>query len=158
VRGSRVLFTIAVGGALGLAIFAFLARRATRVEDATPPEALQRFSALRDTLAGRREALVWWDDSGKPRHRGIPEGEEPPRAPETLGVLAYRASDERLTEVVVPFWFVRLKEPALRFALSRADFDWRSLGLGAEQLRRAGPGLVLDERDAEGNLLLIWLR
>ncbi len=159
-NAKRVLWGIAMAGAMGLALFALLARQATRIEDALPAEARLRFSSLTDTLAGRQEPLVWWGEDGGLRRRVVEPGqigEGSPEEPHTLGVLAYRAAQERLVEVQVPVWFMSLKESVVQYLLREADFDWGELGLSVADLKRAGPGLVLHEENGRGDALLIWL-
>jgi hypothetical protein len=71
-------------------------------------------------------------------------------------VLAYRASEERLVEADVPLLFLRVKGPAVAFALRGTNFDLESLGLTAADLVDAGPGIVLDETRGNGDRVLAW--
>jgi hypothetical protein len=53
-------------------------------------------------------------------------------------------------------WFLRLKEPAARFALRRTGVDLAELGLRSSRLRSYGPAVIFDEVYANGDLVLIW--
>ena len=58
--------------------------------------------------------------------------------------------------VLSTIWFFRLKEISFRLMLKRAGVDMEALGLRPRDLARRGPGLVLDEEFADGDLLMIW--
>ncbi len=78
-----------------------------------------------------------------------------------LNLLAWEPARGQLLEISFPFWFVRLKMTdrfnlgTLTSALAR---DWRNLDLkvSVEELRRRGPGLVVDHRLESGARILLW--
>ena len=74
-----------------------------------------------------------------------------------IGVLAYRPDSERLYRMDIPFWFYRMKGPALEFVLRDTGFDLGDLGLKPKELQRRGPGLVLDEEQQDGGRIVVWV-
>lgn len=155
-RTSRILLLLAAGAVVGFSIFGVMVSRAVDVEEADRPEALRRFSAARAAFAGQ-EPMLDLDASGRVVRRADPPDARP-RALERLEVLAYRAGDERLVSAHVPFWFFRLKRPALEYVLRGTGLDLDRLQLTAADLERHGPGLVLDEASGNGDRLLVWTR
>ena len=83
---------------------------------------------------------------------GPPQGGSATR----LRVLAYRVQEERLVEADVPLWFVGVKGPAMQFALRGTSIDFKSLGVTAADLERAGAAVVLDETRSNGDRILAW--
>jgi hypothetical protein len=154
VRTSRIVLAIVIGAIVGLAIFGRLAYQAVDVEQVGRSEALTRFAAARDGFRDQAPMLEV-DAEGRVSARRAP----PPVLPQDvsrLKALAYWSADERLVLTDVPFWFFRLKRPALQFALRGTGLDLDRLGLTAEDLARQGPSLVLDEARANGDRLLVW--
>jgi hypothetical protein len=80
----------------------------------------------------------------------------PAHAIARLKALAWRDGDRQLVSADTPFWFVKLKGPAARFALEGTGFDLDRLGLTAADIERVGPGIVVDHAGADGNRLLVW--
>lgn len=135
-KPSRIALAMVVAGLVGLSIFASLAYRAVNIRTALPSEAVTRFEAVRQRFLNGAASAV--------------------SEVKLLEVLAYRASEQRLVEAHVPFWFLRMKGPALEFALRDTGLDLNRLGLTADDLARRGPGLVLDQTQANGDRLLVW--
>lgn len=78
------------------------------------------------------------------------------RAAKRLYALAYRTSERRLLHAEVPFWFLKVKGPAMQVSLRETGFDLERLGITAAELQRYGPSLVLDETSTNGDTLLVW--
>ena len=74
-----------------------------------------------------------------------------------IGVLAYRPDSDRLYRMDIPFWFYRMKGPALEFVLRDTGFDLGDLGIKPKDLRRHGPGLVLNEEQEDGGRIVVWV-
>lgn len=76
--------------------------------------------------------------------------------PTRLRVLAYRTPQQRLVQADVPFWFLRLKGPAVQYALRGTGLDLEQLGVSPADLERYGICLLLDETRTNGDRLLVW--
>jgi hypothetical protein len=106
-----------------LSLFGALAWRAVTVNRANAAAAAERFNTIRSRLSGS-PPLVQRDASGRFVRRDRPTA---PDAPARLRVVAYRASAEGLAEADVPFWFFKVKGPAVQLALRGTGFDLESL-------------------------------
>jgi len=151
---SRILLLLAAGAVVGLSIFGVMVYRSVDVEQADRSEATRRFAAVRAGF-GEAPPMLDVDAAGRVVRRADPPGALP-RPLDRLEVLAYRSGDERLVSAHVPFWFFRLKRPAIEYVLSGTGLDLDRLQLTAADLERHGPGLVLDQTSANGDRLLVW--
>jgi hypothetical protein len=152
-RTRNVVAAIAVAAFLGIALFGILSWRSVTVERADPDQAVTRFALARERFTGV-EAIVRVDVGGNVVRRVPPDGETP--SPKHLYALAYRQADRRLVRVDVPFWFLRVKGPAMQYSLRETGFDLERLGITPADLRRYGAALVLDETRGNGDRLLVW--
>jgi hypothetical protein len=73
-----------------------------------------------------------------------------------MRVLAYRRPEQRLVRADVPLWFLKLKGPAVQYALRGTGLDLERLGVTPADLERYGACVVLDETRANGDRLLVW--
>jgi hypothetical protein len=137
----------------GLSIFGVLAWRSVTIERAEQDEALRRFSAVRNAFLGD-EPILRVDPAGRILRRAAPEGAA--RPPSQFHVLAYRSSERRLVRAHVPFWFLRMKGPAVQYSLRGTGLDLQRLGVTPAELAGYGPCLVLDETRTTGDRLLVW--
>jgi hypothetical protein len=148
-----VLVGLMVGASLGLGIFGVMAYRAVTIDRAAPAEALRRFDAIRAARPG--PPLLTLDDAGDVVRREEPRTTAP--APiRRLVVLAYHAETQRLLSADVPFWFLKIKGPAARYALRDTGLDLDRLRLTATDLARHGPSVVIDRVRSNGDRLLVW--
>jgi hypothetical protein len=151
---ARVLFWAGIAALVGVGVFGFLAWRSVTVEPATLNEALRRFEGIRDRLAATEPMLQVDADGSVTRHE--PAGHAADVRPSRLRVLAYRAPEQRLVRADLPFWFVKVKGPAVQYALHDTGLDMDRLGVTPWDLERCGICLILDETRANGDRLLVW--
>ncbi len=150
---ARVIAGVAVAAMAGLGTFGYLAWRTVAVEHIEPDAALRRFDEARSTFAGA-EPILRLDEAGSV-HRSDPP--EPKRAtPTHFHVWAYRFSQNRLIRADLPFWFLKVKGPAVQYAVRDTGLDLDRLGVTAGDLERYGGCLVLDETRSNGDRLLVW--
>lgn len=160
-RPIHIIVGLLFAAAFGLVVFGILVQRATTFEPAAEAEAVRRMDGVREAFGGAEPLLVR-DASGRIRRRApaaAPRTREASAAPDpvaSLNVLIYRPGDARLARTRIPFWFVKLKGPALGLLLRGSDVDLGSLGVTAADLERAGPGPVLDLAQENGERVLVW--
>jgi hypothetical protein len=95
----------------------------------------------RDFENARAEALRAQRDGGRPG---------------ALVVLAYDPQDGELARIKVPLWLC--KKMKGEFDLDGDDPVERALGrLRWEDLERAGPGVLVEVEDGDGEQVLVWL-
>jgi len=153
-RTSSVLLILLLAALVGLSVFGYFAWRAVTMERANAEQARREFATVRDTFEGT-EPMLRVDASGQVVRGTAPIAVEGQR-PSQLNLLVYHAGRERLARANVPFWFFKLKGPAVQFALRGTEVDLKRLGVTAADLEKRGPGLVLDETRSNGDRLLVW--
>lgn len=152
-RGARPLFWFAVAAVAGIGLLGFLAWRSVTVEEVKLDAALRRFAEIRAHLP-QTEPVLRVDAKGVVT-RQIPADRQTPRATR-LHVLAYISTAGRLAGADAPFWFLKMKGPAVRYAFRGTGFDLDRLGVTPADLERYGVCLVLDEARTNGDRLLVW--
>jgi hypothetical protein len=150
----RVAIVLAAGAAIGLSIFGVLVYRAVTIVQADRGEAARRFAAVRAVLPAGPPVLAI-DHAGNVVRRETPRGTTPP-AIRRLRVLVYYAEAQRFVSADVPFWFFRIKGPAVQYALRDTGLDLDRLGVTPDELQRHGPAVVIDHVRPNGDLLLVW--
>jgi hypothetical protein len=96
----------------------------------------------------------------EPSGRVVRRPSPPPDAAshlERFRILVYQVQQRRLVLADVPFWFVALKGPALQYAVRETGVDLARRGVTAADLRRHGPGPILDETRPNGDRVLVWV-
>ena len=149
----QTLSWLTVTAVAGIVSFALFAWRSVSIEPAAPHAALQRFAEIRNTLKG--EPMLQFGTEGTRAHRLVPTTRQPTHLAR-MRVLAYRGREERLVRAVVPFWFLRLKGPAVQYVLRDTGLDLDRLGVTPADLERYGAGVVLDQSRSNGDRLLVW--
>ncbi len=131
---------------------------------ASPVTAGDRFAEVRGRFAGRQPIVeITEDDHAVVRKAGTLQAAGGPAAPaplKNLNVLVYDQDEERMIEVTVPFWLLRVM-PSGRFAINddRVRIDSERLHLTVADLERYGPALVLDHQELRGRntaQVLVW--
>ena len=74
--------------------------------------------------------------------------------PEDLCILIWESGKAERVRICLPFWLLKLKS-GKGLKLDVPDHDIERLEISAEELQRAGPGLLLDE-DHDKTRVLIW--
>lgn len=153
-RVSHILILLVLGAVVGFSIFGVLVSRAVKTEEAVETVALARFAQARAAF-GVAKPMLDLDATGNLIGRRQ-EPDSTGKAISRLRVLAYQTGQGRLIEAEVPFWFVKLKGPALQFAVRGTGLDLKDLEVTPGDLERHGPGLILDESAPNGDRLLVW--
>jgi len=79
--------------------------------------------------------------------------------PEQMWVLVWDPDKDRLVNVSLPFWILRLSRRKWDFMPGRSrGFDLERLNVDMHDLERVGPMVVLDYRTRGGERVLIWTR
>ncbi len=125
----------------------------------TPSEnAAQQFADARARFAGQ-QPLIEINKDDEPRlHREVIPASPSRVKLDALRVLAYDMHARRLVNVSIPFWLLRLA-PSNRFSFlsdNAIDFDSDRIHVTLEDIERRGPGLILDQTDRRGSLVLVW--
>jgi hypothetical protein len=150
------LFAICVLGVVAIAgtgYYFFSKHFDTKVT--SPANASIEFERIKAQFVGQKP-LIELDERGR-FLRANPDRPTPidMRRPEKLYVLAFDPDDERIVKVTIPFWLLRLKaRGTIDFNGGQLELD--DLKLSVEDLERFGPTLILDQKAATGERVLVW--
>jgi hypothetical protein len=154
-RWGRVVSLLAGCAAIGIALFAAMAWRATSTDVVESADALQRLDALRAQL-GAEPPILGLEQDGTVRNRVAAPDTSAVAPLSRIVVFVYRADTGRLIRTRIPFWFFRIKAPAADYALEGTGLSFQKLGITADDLQRYGPRVVVDHRTLGGGRLLVW--
>jgi hypothetical protein len=146
-----VLFLFAILG-VGSAVWLFT--RAVNVASADAKSAERSFEEIRQKFGGVTPILeVRGDDPVISREPPEQTTGEPLTS---LRIVAWDDTDERFTQIDLPFWLLRLKKGPIQFSHQEEVFGRKRLLLTVEQLERYGPTLVLDHQPRRGGHVIVW--
>jgi len=125
----------------------------------TPTEnADKQFAEARARFAGQRPLIEIRKDDEPIVNRDMIPKTMPAAKLETLRVLAYDTRANKLVNVSIPMWLLRMA-PSNKFSFMKdngIDFDSDRVHLTMEDVDRRGPGLLLDQADRRGSQVLVW--
>jgi len=125
----------------------------------TPTESADRqFAEARARFAGQRPLIEIRKDDEPIVNRDMIPKTMPAAKLETLRVLAYDTRANKLVNVSIPMWLLRMA-PSNKFSFMKdngIDFDSDRVHLTMEDVDRRGPGLLLDQADRRGSQVLVW--
>jgi hypothetical protein len=154
--GVAVFCVLALVAVVGGAFFYMSQHIETK--SATPASAAIEFDAVRSGFAGQRP-LIELDRNGQ-FLRANTDRQPPANAhpPDQLRILAFDPSDQRIVQVNVPFWLLRMKARNATIDLNGNRMDLEDLRLTVHDLERQGPALIVDHQAADGDRVLVWSR
>ena len=114
------------------------------------------FDTIRKQFTGQK-ALIELDERGDflRSNTDRPAPPNPPR-PQKLYVLAFDPDDGRLVRMSIPFWLLRMKTNGARIDFNGNRMELEDLKLTVEDLEKFGPSLILDQKNAGGDRILVW--
>jgi hypothetical protein len=125
------------------------------VRSASPTIAVSEFDQVKQRFTGQKP-LIELDERG---HflRANTDRPSSNTHPDELHVLAYSPDEDKVVNVTIPFWMLRLKLRGSRINIGGSDLDMEDLHLTVEDLERYGPTLILDHTDERhGEHVLVW--
>ena len=75
---------------------------------------------------------------------------------EALNVLAWDANEEKLVQIAIPFWLLRLKRGPIEVFSDTAGLRDAELQVTVDDLEALGPSLLIDHRGRRGDRVLVW--
>jgi hypothetical protein len=73
-----------------------------------------------------------------------------------LHILAWDSDEEKLANISIPFWVLRLKSGPIRFSTYTTGLDDRGVRLTPEEIEAAGPGIILEGTGPHGERFMLW--
>jgi hypothetical protein len=125
----------------------------------TPTESADRqFAEARARFAGQRPLIEMRDGDEPLLHREEIPKTMPAAKLETMRVLAYDTRANKLVNVSIPMWLLRMA-PSNKFSFMKdngIDFDSDRVHISLDDIERRGPGLILDQAERRGSQVLVW--
>ncbi len=142
------LFVLCIG--LAGTGFYFLSRH-IETKDVTPAQAAAEFAQVRARFKGE-PALIDIRSNGisTERLRQRIERYSGPR-PTVVHLLAWEEGEKGRVRVTLPMWLLRFKGS---FDVRSSDVDLERIRLDVEDIERAGPALLVDQKDGRTRLLM----
>jgi hypothetical protein len=152
VFGTCVLLLIAIAGA---GIYFVTSHISTR--EATSNDAFQTFDTARARFKDQKP-LLEIDDRDRPKlTKELSKFPTASVRPEELCVLAWDPEDQRVVQVSLPFWLLKLGRRKVDVTGHRG-FDFDRLNIDVYELERIGPALILDMQSPGGQRVLVWTK
>ena len=125
----------------------------------TPTESADRqFAEARARFAGKRPLIEMRNGDEPLLHRDEIPQTMPVAKLETMRVLAYDTRANKLVNVSIPMWLLRMA-PSNKFSFMKdngIDFDSDRVHISLDDIERRGPGLILDQTQRRGSQVLVW--
>jgi hypothetical protein len=159
-RWAQVLIGIAIvmvflGIGAIIAISAYFSQHLV-VNSSTPSQADDEFENVRKRF-DRKPPIIELRD-GVPHYVGarvkLPPEQRGPL--QTLHVLAWDSDEEKLVNVSVPWWILRMKSGPIQFSSYAGGWDDGRVRLTAQEIEQYGPGIILEAEGRRGERVLLW--
>ena len=146
-----MLAITAVGGT------AYFISRHVRTQFTPEPNAAEQFAQTRARFAGQQPLIEIRRGDEHVLHRELAATSSTVKL-SSLRVLAYDTRAQKLVNISIPFWLLRLA-PSNKFSVlgdNGIDFDSDRVRLTLDDIERRGPGLILDQADRRGSQVIVW--
>jgi hypothetical protein len=152
-----IMVGVAVIGGLGYYLYQEFGMHASFVKR---EDAMQRLDAARARFAGQSPKIAIKESGdGKPDvtlARPAPS----PVSLTTLHVTAYDPSNNKLVEMAIPFWLLRMMPEGGKVQVNGEEvlnhLSTPSGKLTAKDIEALGPGLLVDDTRPDGMRVIIW--
>jgi hypothetical protein len=146
-----ILAVSAVGGTL------YFISRHVHTQFTPTDSADRQFAEARARFSGQQPLIEIRKDEEPVLHRETIPKTMPAARLDTLRVLAYDTRANKLVNVSIPMWLLRMA-PSNKFSFMKdngIDFDSDRVHITLEDVERRGPGLLLDQADRRGSQVLV---
>ena len=158
---SIVIATVIIVGILAVSAVggtAYFIYRHVHTQFVPTEGADQQFKDARARFAGQKPLIEITRGEEPIFHRETIPKEMPAAKLDVLRVLAYDTRANKLVNVSIPMWLLRMA-PSNKFSFMKdngIDFDSDRVHITLDDLERRGPGLLLDQADRRGSQVLVW--
>lgn len=156
VIGIVALCVIAIIAVAGAGVY-FVTKQ-VQVREASPARAQSLFESSRERFKDVKP-LIELDTDGEIVTSRIDEARAKAHSSsnlDALHVLAWDANNEKVVQVSVPFWLLRLKRGPIDVFSNTSGLRRAGLHLTVDDLEALGPQLLIDHRGRHGDRVLVW--
>jgi uncharacterized membrane protein len=162
VVGIVILFVLGIMAMAGAGIY-FVTKQ-VQVRTASPARAESLFDQSRERFKDA-QPLIELDADGdivrsrlrEARAAAVKRGGPTPSL-DALHVMAWDANDERVVQIAIPFWLLRLKRGPIDVFSETAGLRSADLRITVDDLEALGPSLLIDQRGRHGDRVLVWIQ
>ncbi len=151
------LFVIGIIAMAGAGVY-FVTKQ-VQVREASPARAQSLFEQRRERFKNATP-LIELDSDGEIVRSHIDElrAKAPASSAEldALHVLAWDADNDKIVQVAIPFWLLRLKRGPIDVFSDTAGLRRANLRITVADLEALGPSLIIDHRGHHGDRVLVW--
>lgn len=151
------LFVIGIIAMAGAGVY-FVTKQ-VQVRQASPASALSLFERTRVRFKDAKP-LIELDTDGDILRSHFEEARAKSRGSsaslDALHILAWDADDEKVVQLAIPFWLLRLKRGPIDVFSDTAGLRRADLRITVDDLEALGPSLIVDHRGRHGDRVLVW--
>jgi uncharacterized membrane protein len=140
----------------------YFVTKQVQVRTATPARADTLFEESRERFRNV-QPLIELDAEGDILRSHLREAQEkaanrPGPAPslDALHVMAWDANEEKVVQIAIPFWLLRMKKGPIDVFSETAGLRSADLRITVDDLESLGPSLLIDQRGRHGDRVLVW--
>ncbi len=158
----KVIIVVIALGMLGMCAIAgagvYFVSQHVSTSSMPATDALRRFEEQRAQFKEQQPVIDIDPSERVTQLRNITELPDGPTPAQTLVVMAWDPTDERIVNFEIPLWVLGIGERKIDLGVGAESLDLRKLNITAEDLRRIGPALLLDLKSPSGDRALIWTK
>jgi hypothetical protein len=151
-----IMAGIAIVGGLGYSLYQQVGMHATFVK---AEDAARQLDAIRATLPGQPKITIKKTDDGSP-DLVLAKPAASPVPLTSLHVAAYDPSNDKLVQLTIPFWVLRMMPEGQHFKVNGEEvlnhLSTPSGKLTAKDIEALGPGLLVDDDRPDHTRVIIW--
>jgi hypothetical protein len=151
------LFVVGMIALAGAGVY-FVTRQ-VQVREASPARAQSLFERSRERFKDS-QPLIELDTDGEIVRTRLDDARakvHPSAASlDALHVLAWDADNEKVVQLAIPFWLLRLKRGPIDVFSDTAGLRRANLRITVDELEGLGPSLLIDHRGRHGDRVLVW--
>lgn len=155
-----IVVTLGIIGIIAMAVAGvYFLTQQVQITEASPANADQLFDEGRARFKGMAPLIELDTDGEIVRSRIAEASRERPASQvdlEALHVLAWDADDERVVQLEIPFWLLRIKRGPIDVFSDTAGLRRAELRITVDDLEKLGPSLLIDHRGRRGDRVLVW--
>jgi hypothetical protein len=151
--GGSVLIVMVGAAVVGGTAWLVYQSSSIKSSPSTPERAAEELETVRSRFAGQAP-LIAIDDHGQATI--VPRTRAGDTALAALHVLAFDPDERRLKRVTLPFWVLRMSPGSAELKIGDDTLRLHGQRVTIADVEKAGPGLLVDHVDGEGQRVLVW--
>lgn len=156
----KIILVVIALGLLGMCAIAgagvYFVSQHVNTTTVSAPDALRQFDETRARFKDQQPLIEIDSRERVSQLRPIADLPTAAAPATTLVVMAWDPDDERIVNLRIPLWVLRIGERKIDLGVGAENLDLRRLNIDVKDLERIGPALMLDLKSESGDRALIW--